>query len=228
MRLLLNSNAKARGECFAPILRARQLIPIERSWARPDQRGRDHTFVRGRRWADMIHTGITLRQYSSLLFELLMPQGNIFQHCASAREFGAQINDLECGEAISSSNMIISWKLVHHDELVWKHNSSQNEATDTPLAQNQSSWVWPCHIFARAHSYRAIMSWVRSKVSRLHIFMDAPLGKYTPHRYYSPAVQRLALRVTLRVQAYSACSTSHYSSSLSFTELALRVITLRV
>ena len=52
------------------------------------------------RWANMILTGITLRQYRSLLYELLMAQGNIFQHCASAREFGVQIGDLECGEAI--------------------------------------------------------------------------------------------------------------------------------
>ena len=48
----------------------------------------------------MILTGITLRQYSSLLYELLMAQSYTFQHCASAREFGAQIGDLECGEAI--------------------------------------------------------------------------------------------------------------------------------
>ena len=53
-----------------------------------------------RRWANMILTGITLRQYSSLLYELLMAPGDTFQHCASALEFGALILDLECGEAI--------------------------------------------------------------------------------------------------------------------------------
>ena len=68
----------------------------------------DHTCLRMRRWANTLLTGITLRQYSSLLYELLMAQSDIFQHCASAREFGAQIGDLECGEAISSPNIIIS------------------------------------------------------------------------------------------------------------------------
>ena len=82
------------------ILRARQLIPIERSRAVIDQRSPAHTFVWMRRWANTVLTGITLRQYRSLLYELLMAQGNIFQHCASARESGVQIGDLECGEAI--------------------------------------------------------------------------------------------------------------------------------
>ena len=52
------------------LLRARELKRIEGSRAHHDQRGRDHTFVRERRWANTILTGITLRQYRTLLYEL--------------------------------------------------------------------------------------------------------------------------------------------------------------
>ena len=90
------------------VISSREIIPIERSRAETDQRCPDHTFLRMRRWANTLLTGITLRQYRSLLYELLMAPGNVFQHCASARKFGARIHDLECGEAISSPNIIIS------------------------------------------------------------------------------------------------------------------------
>ena len=82
------------------VISSRELIPTEQSRAENDQRCPAPTFLRMRRWANTILTGITLRQYSSLLYELLMAQSDTFQHCASAREFGAQICDLECGEAI--------------------------------------------------------------------------------------------------------------------------------
>ena len=82
------------------LLRARELIPTEGSRAYRDQRGRDHTLLWIGRWANTILTGITLRQYRSLLYELLLLPGDIFQHCASARDSGAQKGDLECGEAI--------------------------------------------------------------------------------------------------------------------------------
>ena len=57
------------------ILRARQLIPIERSRAVIDQRGPTPTLLWMRRWANTILTGITLRQYRSLLYEF--PSGNL-------------------------------------------------------------------------------------------------------------------------------------------------------
>ena len=82
------------------VISSRELIPIEQSGAETDQRCPAHTLLRMRRWANTILTGITLRQYSSLLYELLMAPGDIFQHCASAREFGAHISGLECGETI--------------------------------------------------------------------------------------------------------------------------------
>ena len=82
------------------VISSPELIPIEQSRAEHDQRCPDHTLLWMRRWANTLLTGITLRQYRSLLYELLMAPGNVFQHCASAREFGAQICDLECGEAI--------------------------------------------------------------------------------------------------------------------------------
>ena len=90
------------------VISSRELILTEQSRAEHDQRCPDHTLLWMRRWANTFLTGITLRQYRSLLYELLMALGNAFQHCASAREFGAQIGDLGCGETISSPNMIIS------------------------------------------------------------------------------------------------------------------------
>ena len=46
-------------------LRARQLIPIEQSRAENDQRWSAPTFLWMRRWANIILTGIALRQYST-------------------------------------------------------------------------------------------------------------------------------------------------------------------
>ena len=55
------------------LLKARGLTPIEGSRAHRDQRGRTPTFVRERALANIILTGITLRQYRTLLYELLTP-----------------------------------------------------------------------------------------------------------------------------------------------------------
>ena len=44
----------------------------------------------------------------SLLYELLMAQGNVFQHYASARDSGARMDDLECVDGLSSQNPITS------------------------------------------------------------------------------------------------------------------------
>ena len=55
----------------------------------------------------------------------------------------------------------------------------------------ESLWSYLSVASAAAHSYRAIKSWERSKVARPHIITDAALGKYNPHRYYSPAIQYL-------------------------------------
>ena len=45
---------------------------IEESRAVINQRWSDHTFLWMRRWANIILTGITLRQYRDLLYELLL------------------------------------------------------------------------------------------------------------------------------------------------------------
>ena len=47
------------GECFAPLLKARGIIPADGSRAYRDQRGRDHAFVWRRLWAQSILTGVT-------------------------------------------------------------------------------------------------------------------------------------------------------------------------
>ena len=41
------------------------------------------------------------------------------------------------------------------------------------------------------------MSPLLASVDAPYIFMDVALGQYDPHRYYSPAVQSLALRVII-------------------------------
>ena len=61
--------------------------------------------------ADVPCAGITLRvqAYSACsTSHVLMTPGDIFQHCASARDFGAQMCDLECGDVILSRNHVIS------------------------------------------------------------------------------------------------------------------------
>ena len=58
------------------------------------------------RWpADVPCAGITLRvqAYSACsTSHVVMALGDIFQHCASARDFGAQMGHLECGDVILS------------------------------------------------------------------------------------------------------------------------------
>ena len=46
-----------------------------------------HTFLRMRRWAKHILTGITLRQYGTCSTSYNL---NIFQHCASAQKFASR------------------------------------------------------------------------------------------------------------------------------------------
>ena len=61
--------------------------------------------------ADVPCAGITLRvqAYSACsTSHVLVAPGDIFQHCASARDFGAQMGDLECGDVILSRNSVIS------------------------------------------------------------------------------------------------------------------------
>ena len=60
--------------------------------------------------ADVPCAGITLRvqAYSACsTSNVLVAPGNIFQHCASARDSGAQMGDLECGDVILSRNPMI-------------------------------------------------------------------------------------------------------------------------
>ena len=95
MKLRTRHLDKKKAYDHMQLLTALLLIPTDGSRARHDQRGRDHTFVWERALANIILTGITLRQYRTLLYELLMPPGDIFQHCASARDSGAQMGDLE-------------------------------------------------------------------------------------------------------------------------------------
>ena len=60
--------------------------------------------------ADVPCAGITLRvqAYSACSTSHgLMAPGDIFQHCASARDSGAQMGDLKCGDVILSRNLVI-------------------------------------------------------------------------------------------------------------------------
>ena len=52
------------------VISSRERIPTRQSRAEHDQRCPAHTLLRMRRWANTILTGITLRQYRSLLYEL--------------------------------------------------------------------------------------------------------------------------------------------------------------
>ena len=75
MKLRTRHLDKMKAYDHTQLLRARELIPTERSRAHLDQRGRDHTFLWERRGANTILTGITLRQYNTLLYELLGTSG---------------------------------------------------------------------------------------------------------------------------------------------------------
>ena len=72
MKLRTRHLDKMKAYDHTQLLRARELIPIEGSRAYRDQRGRAHTFVWMRRGANHILIGITLRQYSTLLYELFL------------------------------------------------------------------------------------------------------------------------------------------------------------
>ena len=63
MKLRTRHLDKMKAYDHTQLLRARELIPTEGSRAHHDQTGRDHTFVRARALANIILTGITLRQY---------------------------------------------------------------------------------------------------------------------------------------------------------------------
>ena len=69
----------------------------------------------------------------------------------------------------------ISKNLLSYDELRRIHNSSQNEATDTRLQIDPTEQ-------SRAE--------LDQRAAIIHYY-EAALGKYDPHRYYSPAVQHL-------------------------------------
>ena len=68
MKLLTRHLDKMNAYNHTQLLRAREIIPTEGSRAYRDQRGRNPTFVWERRGANTILTGITLRQYSTLLY----------------------------------------------------------------------------------------------------------------------------------------------------------------
>ena len=73
MKLRTRHINKMKAYDHTQLLSARELIPTEGSRVYLDQRGRDHTFLWERRGANTILTGITLRQYSTLLYELYHP-----------------------------------------------------------------------------------------------------------------------------------------------------------
>ena len=79
MKLRTRHLDKMKAYDHMQLLRARGLIPTDGSRARHDQRGRDHTFVRERALANIILTGITLRQYRTLLYELLLFESKLYR-----------------------------------------------------------------------------------------------------------------------------------------------------
>ena len=51
------------------------------------------------------------KQYSACsTSHVLIGPGDTFQHCASARDSGARMGDLECVDGLSSPNSMMSWK----------------------------------------------------------------------------------------------------------------------
>ena len=55
---------------------------------------------------------------------------------------------------------------------------------------SKANYLYYRPIFTRAHLNRAIKSCERSKAARPHIIMDAAPGKYYPHQYRQPPVNR--------------------------------------
>ena len=155
-----------------------------------DQRGRDHTFVRERRWANTILTGITLRQYST---------------CSTSHDH-------------QSCNLVRQHALLYENTLFWGPQTSQNRdfqefwifvrikyhMTNFYGKLGYVKWTdrrETCtnrNLMMRLEDSELDSSFLQSnrelssiKCVATHIVTGTVLGKYDPHRYYSQAIQHL-------------------------------------